>query len=56
MFPELEYASFVWSSYGIFAVVVAWQILQPVLYRRRLMAELREEQALQSGEYDDPNP
>lgn len=53
MIPELEYAIYVWSSYGIFALVVAWQALQPMLYRRRLMAELREEQALQSGDYDD---
>jgi heme exporter protein CcmD len=56
MIPELNYAPYVWSSYGIFAVVIIWQALQPVLYRRRLMAELREEQALLSGEYDDPNP
>ncbi|MCC5865921.1 MAG: heme exporter protein CcmD [Wenzhouxiangella sp.] len=55
MIPEFEYAIYVWSSYGIFAVVIAWQIVQPVLYRRRLMAELREELALQSGDYNDPN-
>ncbi|MFP4208039.1 MAG: heme exporter protein CcmD [Wenzhouxiangella sp.] len=51
MIPEFEYAPYVWTSYGIFAIIVAWQALQPLLKRRRLMAELREEQALERGEY-----
>jgi len=49
MIPQFEYAVFVWTSYGVFATVVIWQFLQPVLRRRRLLAELREEAALQSG-------
>jgi heme exporter protein CcmD len=51
MIPQFEYAVFVWTSYGVFAVVVAWQFIQPLLRRRRLKAELREEIALQSGGY-----
>jgi heme exporter protein CcmD len=56
MIPELDYAFYVWTSYGVFAVVVAWQVLQPLMRRRRILAEIREEQALRSGEYDDPHP
>lgn len=52
MIPELEYAAYVWSSYGLFAAIIAWQLIQPLLKRRRLIAEIREEQALQSGDYD----
>ncbi len=51
MIPEFEYAPYVWSSYAIFAVVIAWQAVIPVLRRRRILAELREEQALKSGDY-----
>ena len=49
MIPEFEYAGFIWSSYGLFAVIVAWQFIQPALRRRRLLAELREETALHNG-------
>lgn len=51
MIPEFEYAAYVWSSYAIFAVVIAWQAAVPFLRRRRLMAELREEKAFRSGSY-----
>ena len=51
MIPEFEYAAYVWSSYAIFAVVIAWQAAVPVLRRRRTMAELREEYALRAGNY-----
>ena len=51
MIPAFEYAPYVWTSYGIFAMIVAWQVLQPLLKRRRLQAELREELALERGEY-----
>ncbi len=53
MIPQFEYAFYVWTSYAVFAAVIGWQIVQPVLRRRRIMAELREEQALETGEYDD---
>ncbi|NBD96059.1 MAG: heme exporter protein CcmD [Gammaproteobacteria bacterium] len=53
MIPQLDYAFYVWTSYGLFAVVVAWQFLQPRLRRRRIVAELREEIALKTGNYDD---
>lgn len=57
MIPQFEFAAFVWTSYAIFAIIVVWQILQPILRRRRLEAEIREELALSRGEYnDDPNP
>lgn len=57
MIPQFEFAEFVWTSYAIFAIIVAWQIIQPILRRRRLEAEIREEMALKPGEStDDPNP
>ncbi len=42
MIPELTHASYVWTSYGIFAAVVAWQFIQPLIHRRRLESQLRE--------------
>ncbi|TVS11394.1 MAG: heme exporter protein CcmD [Wenzhouxiangella sp.] len=57
MIPEFEFAAFVWTSYGIFGIIVAWQVIQPVLRRRRLEAEIREEVALARGEYsNDTHP
>ncbi|MFW5926501.1 MAG: heme exporter protein CcmD [Wenzhouxiangella sp.] len=53
MIPELDYAGYVWSSYGLFAVVMIWQFIQPRLRRRRIEAEIREERALEMGDYDD---
>jgi len=53
MIPQLDYASYVWTSYGLFALIVAWQFIQPRLQRKRILAELREELALQTGDYDD---
>lgn len=52
MIPELNYAAFVWSSYGVFAIVCAWQFLAPLIRRRRLVRQIREQiqeqQALQN--------
>ena len=42
MIPELTHASYVWTSYGIFAAVVAWQFAQPLIHRRKLENQLRE--------------
>jgi len=53
MIPQLDYAFYVWTSYGLFTLIVAWQFTQPRLRRKRILAELREELALQSGGYDD---
>lgn len=53
MIPQLDYAFYVWTSYGLFALIMAWQFLQPHLRRRRIIAELREERALETGGYDD---
>ena len=43
MIPELTYAPFVWSSYGVFAAVCAWQFAAPLLRRRRLVRQIREQ-------------
>jgi heme exporter protein CcmD len=43
MIPELNYAPFVWSSYGVFAAVCAWQFLAPWIRRRRLIRQIREQ-------------
>ena len=51
MIPELDYAPYVWGSYGAFAVILAWQIIQPVLRRRRVQAQLREQLAERAGSY-----
>jgi len=55
MIPQLDYAFYVWTSYGLFAAIMAWQFIQPRLRRRRIIAELREEMALHTGSYDDSN-
>ncbi|RFF32041.1 heme exporter protein CcmD [Wenzhouxiangella sediminis] len=55
MIPQLDYAFYVWSSYGLFAAIMAWQFIQPRVRRRRIIAELREELAMQTGNYDDPD-
>ncbi len=41
--PELNYAAFVWSSYGVFAAVCAWQFAAPWVRRRRLVRQIREQ-------------
>ena len=53
MIPEFEYAPYVWTSYGIFAMIIVWQVVQPIVRRRRLEVELREERALERGDYAD---
>lgn len=55
MIPQLDYAFYVWSSYGLFTLTMAWQFLQPRFRRRRILAELREERALTTGGYGDAN-
>ncbi|PKL94955.1 MAG: heme exporter protein CcmD, partial [Gammaproteobacteria bacterium HGW-Gammaproteobacteria-8] len=42
MIPELSHAGYVWSSYAIFTVVLAWQFLQPLLKRKKLLTQLTE--------------
>lgn len=53
MIPQFDYAFYVWSSYALFAVVCLWQFAQPKLRRRRIMAELAEERAYNTGSYHD---
>ena len=55
MIPQFDYAFYLWTSYAVFAVVIGWQVIQPRLRRRRILAELREEMALTAGGYDDTN-
>ena len=56
MIPRVQLCPpYVWSSYGLFAVIVAWQAIVPqLLRRRRILAELAEEAAMQKGNYHDP--
>lgn len=35
------YAVYVWSSYGISAVVLAWVFLSPIFSRKNIIKELR---------------
>lgn len=35
------YAVYVWSSYGLAAVVLAWVFLSPIFSRRGIIRELR---------------
>lgn len=42
MIPDISHAGYVWSSYAIFATVMMWQFLQPLLKRRKLLAQLTE--------------
>ncbi len=34
-----KHGFYVWLSYGLTAVVVAWNVVQPMLRRRRLLKE-----------------
>ncbi|MEM7054239.1 MAG: heme exporter protein CcmD [Pseudomonadota bacterium] len=43
MIPDFEYAAFVWSSYLVFALVMTWQVVQPMLRRRRIKKQLLEQ-------------
>lgn len=45
MIPELSHASYVWTSYLIFGVIVAWQFFQPLLRRKRLINSMIEAEA-----------
>ncbi|MCA1780197.1 MAG: heme exporter protein CcmD [Xanthomonadaceae bacterium] len=47
MIPEFSHAAYVWASYGIFAVVVLWQWIQPLVRRRRILDALTEARAEQ---------
>ncbi len=35
------YAAYVWSSYGLATVVLAWVFLSPIFSRRTIIKELR---------------
>jgi heme exporter protein D len=40
------YAFFVWTSFGLFAVVMIWCAVAPILRRRRFQIEYREQRAV----------
>ena len=42
MIPDISHAGYVWSSYAIFTIVMAWQFLQPLLKRRKILTQLSE--------------
>jgi heme exporter protein CcmD len=50
MIPDFNYAPFVWSSYLIAALVIAWQMVQPWLKHRQVQNELREDLVAQQLE------
>ena len=52
MIPEFSYASYVWSSYAIAAAVVLWQATIPAIKHRKLIAQIREDHALNESEVD----
>ena len=41
---------YIWTSYAVFAAVVLWQAVAPVLRRRRIIAEIREERLAREEE------
>jgi len=45
MIPDISHAQYVWSSYAIFAVIVGWQFVQPLIRRKRLITHLFEAEA-----------
>lgn len=45
MIPEFSHATYVWTSYGTFAIIAAWQFLQPLFRRRRLINSMLEAEA-----------
>ena len=38
----MDHAPFIWSAYGLSAVVLAWTALAPILRRRRTLRQLRQ--------------
>jgi len=45
MLPQLSHATYVWCSYAIFALIVAWQFIQPRVRRKRLIDSMLEARA-----------
>lgn len=35
------YAFFVWTSYGLFAVIIALNIIAPIIQRRKIIARIK---------------
>ena len=42
MLPELSHAPYVWTSYSVFAAIVAWQFIQPLIRRKRMIDSIVE--------------
>ncbi len=45
MIPEITHAQYVWTSYAIFALIVGWQFVQPLVRRKRLVTNMIEAEA-----------
>ncbi len=41
------YGRFVWASYGVFTIILIWMMLAPLVKRRNLMKQLRQQKALE---------
>ncbi|MFK7956706.1 MAG: heme exporter protein CcmD [Lysobacterales bacterium] len=44
------YGNFVWGSYGVFTAVLLWILLTPIIKRRQLMKQLKQQHALQAAQ------
>ncbi|MGK7295169.1 MAG: heme exporter protein CcmD [Candidatus Wenzhouxiangella sp. M2_3B_020] len=45
MIPDISHAQYVWTSYAIFALIVGWQFVQPLVRRKKLVANMIEAEA-----------
>ena len=34
------YALYVWTSFGLATAILGWQFMQPIFYRRQLLAQM----------------
>ncbi len=48
------YAVYVWSSYGLSAVVLAWVFLSPIFNRKHIIKELRMKYRQQQRQQEKP--
>lgn len=49
MFEMGKYGAYVWSSYAIFAAMLAWDLLAPRLRERRLLREAARRRARETA-------
>jgi heme exporter protein CcmD len=53
----MDHAPFIWSAYGITALILLWAAVSPLIRQSRAMRDIRLLQQLKtrSGESHDPN-